>query len=77
MARHVHGLHIQPQVQAFAGGGVEKIFKQRLAQVFQVHPLRRLRIQAARIGTRQRQQLVRQLRGAARGVAQLLNLINS
>lgn len=58
----MHRLHIKPQIQALAGGGVQKVFEQRFAQVLEVHPLRRLRIQAAGIGPGQGQQLVRQLR---------------
>ena len=77
MAKDMHGLHLQSQIQPLAGGGVEKILQQGLAQVLQVHTLRRLGVEAARVGARQGQQLVRQLRCAARGVAQLLDLVNS
>ena len=77
MARDVHRLHFQPQIQALARGSIEEVLQQRLAQVFQIHALQRLRVHAALIGPRQGQQLVRQLRSATGGIAQLLNLLDS
>ena len=77
MASDVHRLHFQPQIQTLARGRVEEVLQQRLAQVLQIHALQRLRVHAALIGPRQGQQLVRQLRSATGGIAQLLNLLNS
>ncbi|MNV15924.1 hypothetical protein D3C71_1066690 [compost metagenome] len=77
MAGDMHGLDFQPQVQPLAGGWVEKGLQQGFAQVLEVYTLGRLRVQAARIGARQCQQLVGKLRSAARGIAQLLDLVNS
>ena len=72
-----HRLHIKPQVEPLARGGIQKGFEQGFAQILQIHALGRLGIQAARVGARQRQQLVRQLRGAPGGVAQFFDFIDS
>ena len=77
VAGDVHRLHFQPQIQTLASGSIEEVLQQRLAQVFQIHALQRLRVHAALIGPRQGQQLVRQLRSATGGIAQLLDLLNS
>ncbi|MNV85824.1 hypothetical protein D3C71_1798060 [compost metagenome] len=77
MAGHMDWLHVQPQIKSLACGCIQKGLQQRFAEVFDVHPLRRLCVQAACVRARQRQQLVRELRSAAGGVAQLLDLINS
>ena len=74
MAHHVRRPDFKPQVDALGGGGVEEHLQHVLAQFPQVHALHGLPIEAAGICPRERQQLVRQLRGAARGIAQFLDL---
>ncbi|MOA06882.1 hypothetical protein D3C78_1265490 [compost metagenome] len=52
---------VQTEVDTFGRGLFEKHVQQTLAEVFEIHPLQRLHFGLARIGTRQGQQLARQL----------------
>ena len=68
-------LQIQSEVDILVEGGIDVLLEQAFAQILQVDRSQMAGFHGIGIGTRQRQQLVHQLRGTARGGTQAVEIV--